>query len=91
MSASGAALVELFPARVRYAGFSIGFNLSVAVFGGSAAYVATYLIKITNSPLSPAIIVFVTGLIAVFTVLTMKETAGEKLDLKKSNIKNSTI
>ncbi|WP_227566133.1 MFS transporter [Acinetobacter bereziniae] len=91
MSASGAALVELFPARVRYAGFSIGFNLSVAVFGGSAAYIATYLIKITNSPLSPALIVFITGLIAVFTVLTMKETAGEKLDLKKSNIKNSTI
>ncbi|MCO9051576.1 MFS transporter [Acinetobacter sp. UC24323] len=83
MSASGAALVEIFPTRVRYAGFSIGFNLSVAIFGGSAAYVATYLIKITQSPMSPALIVFVTSLIGVITVLTMRETAGTKVDAQK--------
>ncbi|VVO19498.1 MFS transporter [Pseudomonas fluorescens] len=81
MSASGPALVEIFPTRVRYAGFSIGFNLSVAIFGGSAAYVATYLIDFTGSPLSPALLVLTTGIIATLSVLTLKETAGSKIDL----------
>lgn len=80
MSASGPALVEIFPTRVRYAGFSIGFNLSVAVFGGSAAYVATYLIEATGSSLSPALLVMSTGLIATLSVLTLKETAGRQLE-----------
>ncbi|NIE75941.1 MFS transporter [Pantoea sp. Ap-967] len=80
MSASGPALVEIFPTRVRYAGFSIGFNLSVAVFGGSAAYVATYLIDVTGSSLSPALLVLSTGLIATFSVLTLRETAGRQLE-----------
>lgn len=80
MSASGPALVEIFPTRVRYAGFSIGFNLSVAIFGGSAAYVATWLIDATGSPLSPALLVLCTGLIATLSVLTLRETAGQRLD-----------
>lgn len=80
MSASGAALVEIFPSRVRYAGFSIGFNISVAIFGGTAPYVATWLIAATGSPVSPAILLIVTGLAAIVSTLTLRETAGRKLD-----------
>lgn len=80
MSASGAALVEIFPSRVRYAGFSIGFNLSVAIFGGTAPYIATWLIAATGSPLSPAVILIVTGLMAIAAALTLHETAGRKVD-----------
>ncbi|GAA5630758.1 proline/betaine transporter [Acinetobacter calcoaceticus] len=78
MAATGAALVEMFPPQVRYAGYGIGFNLSIAVFGGSAPYLATYLIYITESPTSPALIPILTGIIALITVLTMKETAFKK-------------
>src|SRR3712207_617327 len=54
ISTSVAALTELFPTRVRYGGFSIGYNISVAIFGGSAPYIAVYLIDATGNPLSPA-------------------------------------
>ena len=79
MSASGAALVEIFPTRVRYAGFSIGFNVAGAVFGGSAAYVATLLISMTGSPLSPSILIIATAILAVIAVTSMRETAGRAL------------
>ena len=91
MSASGPALVEIFPTRVRYAGFSIGFNLSVAIFGGSAAYVATYLIDLTGSPLSPALLVLCTGLIATLSVLTLKETAGQRIDPEVSPVSLTAV
>ncbi|PQP23348.1 MFS transporter [Rhodococcus opacus] len=82
MSASGAAMVEIFPSRVRYAGFSIGFNISVAVFGGTAPYVATYLIAATGSPLAPSVILIVTGVMAIVAAATLHETAGRKVDAR---------
>ena len=82
MSASGAAMVEIFPSRVRYAGFSIGFNISVAVFGGTAPYVATYLIAATGSPLAPSVILIVTGVMAIAAAATLHETAGRKVDAR---------
>jgi MHS family proline/betaine transporter-like MFS transporter len=80
MSASGAAMVEIFPSRVRYAGFSIGFNISVAIFGGTAPYVATWLIAATGSPVSPSAILIVTGLMAIAAATTLHETAGRRVD-----------
>ncbi|ORA33746.1 MFS transporter [Mycobacterium aquaticum] len=80
MSASGAAMVEIFPSRVRYAGFSIGFNISVAIFGGTAPYVATWLIAATGSPVSPSAILIVTGLMAIAAAFTLHETAGRRVD-----------
>lgn len=82
MSASGAAMVEIFPSRVRYAGFSIGFNISVAIFGGTAPYVATWLIAATGSPVSPSVILIVTGLMAIVAASTLRETAGRTVDAK---------
>ncbi len=80
MSASGAAMVEIFPSRVRYAGFSIGFNISVALFGGTAPYFATWLISATGSPVSPSVILIVTGVTAIVAAATLHETAGRKTD-----------
>ena len=34
--------VELFATRVRYSGFSIGYNVAVAAFGGTTPYVVTF-------------------------------------------------
>ncbi|UQY33009.1 MFS transporter [Pseudomonas fulva] len=85
MSASGAALVEIFPAKVRYAGFSIAYGLAIAIFGGSSAFIATWLISLTGSPLSPSILVIATGLIAIISVVSMRETAPA--GLKKRNLK----
>jgi len=46
--------VESFPAAIRFSGFALAFNVGVAVFGGSAPLVATWLIQTTRNKLMPA-------------------------------------
>ncbi len=79
LSTTIAALPELFPTRVRYGGFSIGYNVSVAIFGGAAPFVATYLISVTGNPLSPAFYLIAAALATALTLLTIKETARTPL------------
>ena len=43
-----AAMAEMFPARIRYTGLSVSYNIAMALFGGTAPLVATWLIKITD-------------------------------------------
>lgn len=69
-----ATLVELFPARERYSGLSIGYNLSVALFGGSAPLVATYLIKETGNILSPSFYLIVSALVSLGVALRLRES-----------------
>jgi MHS family proline/betaine transporter-like MFS transporter len=77
--ASLAAGAELFTTRVRSSGYSIGYNLSVAVFGGTAPYVATWLVARTGNDLAPAFYVIAAAIITFATVLTMRETARRPL------------
>jgi MHS family proline/betaine transporter-like MFS transporter len=79
VSASLAAGAELFATRVRSSGYSIGYNLSVAVFGGTAPYVATWLVARTGNDIAPAYYVIAAAVISLVTVLTMRETAGRPL------------
>jgi hypothetical protein len=74
-----AAGAELFATRVRYGGFSIGYNYSVAIFGGTAPYIATYLVSSTGNPLSPAYYVIAAAVLTLVTILTMRETARAPL------------
>jgi MHS family proline/betaine transporter-like MFS transporter len=77
--ASLAAGAELFATRVRSSGYSIGYNVSVALFGGTAPYVATWLVARTGNDLAPAYYVIVAALVTLITVLTMRETARRPL------------
>jgi MHS family proline/betaine transporter-like MFS transporter len=79
VSASLAAGAELFATRVRSSGYAIGYNVSVALFGGTAPYVATWLTKETGNPVAPAYYVIVAALVSLATVLTMRETMGRPL------------
>jgi len=72
-------LVELLPTRTRVAGFSSGYNISVAIFTGPAALVATYLIAATGNPASPAFYIIGAAVLSLITVLTIGETAGSRL------------
>lgn len=82
ISTSIAVMTELFPTRVRYGGYSIGYNFSVAIFGGSAPFLATWLISVTGNPLSPAFYVIFAAVATLLTVLTVRETA--RTDLLKT-------
>jgi MHS family proline/betaine transporter-like MFS transporter len=47
-------VLEAFPARVRASGFAISHALHVALFGGTAQFIVTGLIKWTGDPMSAA-------------------------------------
>jgi len=79
VSTSLAAGAELFATRVRSGAYSIGYNVSVAIFGGTAPYVATWLTDRTGNELAPAYYLIIAAIVSLATVLTMKETAARPL------------
>ena len=70
-----AAYAELFPTRVRYTALSIGYNVAVAIFGGFAPFIATWLIKQTGNPLAPALYVIAAAVITFVILTRIRETA----------------
>ena len=70
-----AAYAELFPTRVRYTALSIGYNIAVAIFGGFAPFIATWLIKATGNPLAPAFYVIAAAVITFAILTRIRETA----------------
>ncbi|WP_101951236.1 MFS transporter [Mycobacterium sp. 3519A] len=79
VSTAVAAGVELFATRVRYSGFSIGYNVCVAAFGGTTPYVVTWLTAETGDAVAPAYYVVVAAIVSLATILTIRETAGRPL------------
>lgn len=77
--AGPAAIAEMFPTAIRSTWMSIGYSLAVATFGGFAPFVATWLIKVTESPRSPSFYVMAAAAVSTLVVLGMKETAHEPL------------
>jgi MFS transporter, MHS family, proline/betaine transporter len=76
---SPAAYAELFPTRVRYTALSIGYNVAVAIFGGFAPFIATWLIRETGDPLAPALYVIAAAVITFAIVARLRETAFLRL------------
>lgn len=74
-----AALAEMFPTGVRYSALSIGYNIAVAAFGGTAPVLAVWVIKVTGVTTSPAFIAIAAAIITTFVVLSMKETSRGSL------------
>ncbi|AFP43056.1 hypothetical protein MSMEI_6630 [Mycolicibacterium smegmatis MC2 155] len=54
-------------------------GVSVAVFGGTAPYVATWLADRTGNPIAAAFYVIAAAIVSLATVLTMRETANRPL------------
>ncbi|WP_422745883.1 MFS transporter [Mycobacterium sp. WMMD1722] len=79
VSAAVTAGVELFATRVRYSGFSIGYNISVAAFGGTTPYVVTWLTSTSGNRLAPALYLSVAAVVSLGALLTVAETAGRPL------------
>lgn len=74
-----ATLAEMFPTNVRYSAYSIGFNLSTVIFGGSAPLLMTWLIGLTGIASIPSYMVILTALLTLISALYLKETAGKPL------------
>jgi MHS family proline/betaine transporter-like MFS transporter len=73
------ALPALFPTRVRYGSLSIGFNVSVSLFGGTTPLVVTALIGATGNLMMPAYYMMAASLIGGAAVWFMAESARRPL------------
>lgn len=72
-------LAEVFPTPVRYTGFALAFNSANALLGGTAPFVATWLIAVTGSTAAPAWYLTVIAVGALGAMLTVRETAFSEL------------
>src|SRR5699024_5943114 len=68
-------IVELFPTRIRQSAYGLGYNISAALFGGTAPLLMTWLIGLTGSIYVPAIYAVVTALGTLCAVLTVQDRA----------------
>lgn len=75
-----AILSELFPTRVRYTALSIGYGFAVTIFGGFAPFIATFLIRLTGNPTSPALYVVFGAAISAVSLLLIKDPTNAPLD-----------
>ena len=66
-------LAEVFPTQVRYTALSVSYGFSVMIFGGFAPLVATRLVSVTSSAVSPAFFVMFAGLISLWAILKMPD------------------
>lgn len=72
-------LAEIFPTRVRFSGFAFSFNIANAVFGGTAPFIATWLIQLTGNKMAPAWYLLAAAAVALVAMLASRETAHKAL------------
>nr|WP_303708838.1 MFS transporter [Kutzneria buriramensis]WKX06366.1 MFS transporter [Kutzneria buriramensis] len=77
---SAATLPALFPTAVRYAAMGIGFNFSVAAFGGTTPLLTEALVHITGNDMMPAFYLMAAGAIGLVTVKFLPESAQVPLN-----------
>jgi MHS family proline/betaine transporter-like MFS transporter len=67
-----ALLSELFPTETRSVGMSLGYSISVTIFGGFAPFVSTWLIDITGDKLAPSFYLMATALLSLGALLVVR-------------------
>jgi MHS family proline/betaine transporter-like MFS transporter len=73
-------LSEMFPTRLRSTPIGIGYNLSVAIFGGFGPFICTYLIRQTGQSVAPAYFLLVCSLVSMLCVAQLKDRTTIPLD-----------
>jgi MHS family proline/betaine transporter-like MFS transporter len=76
----GAMVVEIFPLRSRVTSMSLAYSLTLALAGGTAPLVSSWLIESLGHPLAPAYYIMIYGLIGLAIMWPMAETNTRRLD-----------
>lgn len=77
----GTMFSEIFDAKVRYTGVSLGYQIGAAVAGGTAPLVATWLlVQFNNSYVPVALYIILTSIISLIAVYTVKDKSKQELD-----------
>lgn len=78
-----AALVELFPTNIRFTGLALSYNVSAALFGGTAPFVYLQLIKYTGSVMSPAFYIIFFVIVTILVLEKYKDSYKKTVLLNK--------
>ncbi|CAI8885216.1 MULTISPECIES: MFS transporter [Burkholderia] len=70
---------EFFPTSFRATGHAISYQISVATFGGTSPFIATYLTQAIGTPLAPALYVTAIALVCLIATQFVPETRGIRL------------
>ena len=76
----GAMVVEIFPLRTRVTSMSMAYSLTLALAGGTAPLVSSWLIETLGHPLAPAYYIMLYGAIGLALMWPMPETNALPLD-----------
>jgi MHS family proline/betaine transporter-like MFS transporter len=72
-------LTDLFPTRIRFSGVALGFNIAFTLFSGTAPLVATKLITSTGANTAPAMVMVVSGVLALAGSMALSRYGGHVL------------
>lgn len=72
-----AAIAEIFETRNRSTYLSVANGRAVAIFGGFAPFVATWLIQRTGAPISRTYLVIAAAVLSLVVVVSLRETSRE--------------
>ena len=76
----GAMVVEIFPLRTRVTSMSFAYSITLALAGGTAPLVSTWLIETLGHPLAPVYYITLYGAIGLILMWPMRETNLQPLD-----------
>jgi MHS family proline/betaine transporter-like MFS transporter len=72
-------LVEIFPTRVRFTGVALSYNLSAAIFGGTAPMVGSELTRLTNNKYAMSYYLIIVAIMSLIVLKFYKETYNKNL------------
>jgi MHS family proline/betaine transporter-like MFS transporter len=76
----GAMVVEIFPLRTRVTSMGFGYSVTLALSGGIAPFVSTWLVDVLGHPTAPAYYVMAYGVVGLALMVPMAETNSRALD-----------
>lgn len=74
-----ALMAELYPREVRYSATAFSYNLPVAIFGGTAPLIATFLVTETGNDYSPAFYLMALAVVGLIALVLTPETKDREL------------
>lgn len=77
----GTMFSEIFSAKVRYTGISLGYQIGAAVAGGTAPFIATaLLIRFNHSYVPVALYIIFTALVSLIAIWSVRDRHRDELD-----------
>jgi MHS family proline/betaine transporter-like MFS transporter len=77
-------MAEQFPVDTRAIGVSLGYSISVTIFGGFAPLIATWLIAQTGDALSPSYYLMFTALLSLVSLIAVRSRTARPAPLAQA-------